>query len=130
MAQRADIPEDVLRFISRRIDSVPHLEALLLLWESPNVSWAETQIARRIYVSPEQARRILADLGRHRLVVADPQREGQHRFDPAWDSEGVMERVSSSYRRHLVHVANLIHTKAASEAVRDFARAFQFRSED
>jgi hypothetical protein len=41
-----------------------------------------------------------------------------------------MQQVAACYRRQLVHVASLIHAKAASEAVRDFARAFQLKRED
>jgi hypothetical protein len=126
--QRPEIPEDVLRFLERRIDSVPHLETLLLLWENPAVMWSEADIARRVYVSTEQARTILLDLARHRFIAAAS--PGSYSFDVAWDTEKIMQQVAACYRRQLVHVASLIHAKAASEAVRDFARAFQFKRED
>jgi hypothetical protein len=38
-----------------------------------------------------------------------------------------MGKVAASYRRYLVDLAGLIHMKAASQAVRDFARAFHFK---
>lgn len=120
----------MLRFLERRIDSVPHLETLLLLWENPAVAWSEADIARRVYVSPEQARGILVDLARHRFIAAAASSPDSYSFDVAWDTEKIMQQVAACYRRQLVHVASLIHAKAASEAVRDFARAFQFKRED
>jgi hypothetical protein len=39
-----------------------------------------------------------------------------------------MENVDSIYRRELVRVAGMIHSKASS-AVLDFARAFRFKKD-
>lgn len=125
---RHEIPEEVLRFIERRIDSVPHMEALLLLWEAPSQAWSDAQIAARVYISSEHARKILADLARSGLILhAAP---GTFAYNPDWDETRLMGKVASAYRHHLVHVSGLIHAKSASEAVRDFARAFQFKPED
>lgn len=127
---RAELPEDVLRFIERRIDSVPHLEALLLLWENPAVSWTDGDIAARVYVSRERAQHVLQDLARHGLIAASDLSPDRYEYNIAWDENQLMTKVASTYRRHLVDLARLIHTKTASEAVREFARAFQLKSED
>ena len=50
MAHSPEIPADVLRFIAERIDTVPQLEALLLVWENQPRAWECEQIAARIYV--------------------------------------------------------------------------------
>jgi hypothetical protein len=125
--RREGIPEEVLRFIERRIDSVPHMEALLLLWESPTRQWTDPEIAARVYISSEQARKVLADLARSGLIIHSPP---GFRYDASWDETQLMGKVAATYRNYLVHVSGLIHAKSASESVRDFARAFQFKPED
>ena len=45
-----EIPARVLQFLAGHIDSVPQLEALLLLWEDPQRLWSEEELAGRIYV--------------------------------------------------------------------------------
>lgn len=127
---RADLPEDILRFVETRIDSVPHLESLLLFWESRPAAWAEADLAARIYVSRERAATIIADLLRHGFIRAQEEQAGRHVYDGAWDESGMMQRLAELYRRHVVALASLIHARAGSEAVRDFARAFQFRNGD
>lgn len=130
--QRREIPEEVLRFIERRIDSVPHLEALLLLRENPAKSWSDGEVAARVYVSRERAQVILADLLRHGLiaVAAPPATATLYAYNGTWDEEHLMDKVAAAYGKQLVHVASLIHEKAASEAVRDFARAFRLKDKD
>lgn len=126
---RIEISSDVLDFIARRIDSVPHLEALLLLWENPSVVWTEEEISRRVYVSHDKARAILQDLARHGFVAA-AEVSGGYRYAQDWDEAQIMQQVAVSYRQNIVRVSNLIHSKAASEAVQEFARAFNFTNKD
>lgn len=123
------ISEDVLDFLVRRIDSVPHLEALLLLWESPNVAWTEGEVAARVYVSRDKAREILKDLARHGFILKAETSDG-YLYQPAWDEALLLPKVAATYRQHLVHVASLIHAKANSGSVHEFARAFQFIRKD
>lgn len=123
-----NLPEDVVRFVFEQIDTVPHLEALLLMWETAPRPWSEEQIAARVYVSTDVARRLLQDLHRRRLIAPAAESPGSFAYDGAWDPDGkFMDHLSLTYRRHLVRVATLIHSKA-SAAVRDFARAFRFNS--
>ncbi|MEO6078875.1 MAG: hypothetical protein ABIQ86_03745 [Steroidobacteraceae bacterium] len=125
-----EFPDDVLRFIERRIDSVPHLESLLLLWENPAVAWTESDISARVYVSRDQAQSILRDLARHGLINVTSDVSNRYSYNVAWDELHLMDKVAKTYRKHLVRLAELIHVKAGSEAVRDFARAFKFKTED
>jgi hypothetical protein len=127
-----DIPEEVSRFIIERIDTVPHLEALLLLWESSPKSWSVEEIAVRVYVPPARAAQIAQDLVRQRLALSEKEDAAaveRYRYEASWDETGMMmQKTVEAYRHHLVRVANLIHSKA-SPAVRDFARAFQFKKD-
>jgi hypothetical protein len=128
--RRVEISEDVLDFIVRRIDSVPHLEALLLFWEKPQGVWTEDAISKRVYVSRDQARVILQDISRHGFIVPASTVPGEYRYEPAWDEAQIMAKLASAYRQHLVHVASFIHSKAASGAVEEFARAFKFKQKE
>lgn len=129
--QRIDIADDVLDFLARRIDSVPHLEALLLFWENPDTVWGAAEIAARVYVSRDKGRALLLDLARHGFITpqsADP--DPSYRYDSGWDEGRLMPRVADAYRKHLVPVAELIHAKAASTSVHEFARAFMFKQKE
>jgi predicted ArsR family transcriptional regulator len=122
------LPDDVLRFLRDRIDSVPHLEALLLLWERPERSWTREEMAARLYLSGEAAAQLMEDLARHELVEAASESPRTYRYAGAWDEGGLMAKVAATYSRQLVTVAQLLHAKA-SPGVREFARAFQIKKD-
>ena|SRR5688572_30644951 len=124
------IPESVLRFLAERIESVPHLEALLLLWQSPGRDWSLDEVATRVYVSRDFASQLLEDLARHNLVRAGGTPSAPtYRYAADWpEGSRLMPEVAATYSRHLVRVAQLIHSKA-SLGVREFARAFQLKKD-
>lgn len=120
--------EDVLRFIADRIDTVPHLESLLLLWEAHPRAFSAEDLAKRIFVSKETASQILRDLQQKKLIAtgSDP---AEYVYDPSWDPAGdFISHVAATYRKHLIPVATFIHSKA-SRAVLEFARAFEPKKE-
>ena len=120
---------EALQFIAENIDSVPHLEALILLWNSRPVSWSLAELASRLYVNPERAHQILNDLTRLQLIrqVEGPQPRFCY-FAPNSEQDALMQDVDSIYRKDLVRVSNMIHSKESSP-VREFARAFRFRKD-
>jgi predicted transcriptional regulator len=131
--EEQELPADVLRFILDRIDSVPHLEALLLLWDSNGRAWTDAEVANRVYVPGDTARGVLERLVQRGLVRAEqapPPRSGTFFvYNPAWDADGtLMPRVAATYRRQLVKVATVIHAKASS-SVEEFAKAFQLKKD-
>jgi hypothetical protein len=126
----SEIPDEVIDFIARRIDSVPHLEALLLLWEHDSKVWTRDEVARRVYVSHERAGEILRDLAQHGLISVQIEPTQHYRYEATWDVAGLMSEVASAYRRQLVPISTFIHVKAASGAVKGFASAFKFRKKD
>lgn len=120
---------EVRQFLLDQIDSVPHLEALLLLWNSRPALWEADELARRLYVGREVALRLLQDLVRQQLIDSDagsPERYC-YRDEPA-DRDRLIRMVDETYRREVVRVSTLIHSKPSS-SVRDFARAFRFTKE-
>jgi hypothetical protein len=123
-----EIPDDVLDFLSRRIDSVPHLETLLLFWENPDKKWTAAETAARVYISLDKARSVLGDLLRHGFITAEG--TDGYCYHREWDHAQLMPKVAATYRQQLVMVSGLIHEKAASSSVQEFARAFKFSKKD
>ena len=120
------IPDEVRRFLLGAIPSVPHLEALLLLHADPARGWDAAALAGRLYLDTPRATVLLADLVRGGLVRGE---DGQHRFGPA--DEGLAEVVGELariYARHVVAVAELIHSAPDRRAQR-FAEAFLLRKD-
>lgn len=123
-----DLEDEVLRFIFENIDTVPHLEALLLIWQSGTTPWSADTLAARIYVGSVQAKTILEDLRRLGFVSQESD-GGTYRFAPEWDAERqLMPRIADTYRKNLVGIARMIHSKG-SASVREFARAFQIKKD-
>ena len=121
--------DQVLRFIVDEIDSVPELEALLLLWQDRPAVWNVADVARRLYIVPDQAQAVLADLSRKGMLAADPEQPDFYRYEStSAERDQLMGRTEAVYRRQIVRISTLIHSKPSS-AVRDFARAFRFTKE-
>lgn len=121
--------DEVLRFVLDEIDTVPELEALLLLWQNRPAAWNAADIARRLYIDPNQAQALLAHLSRKGMVAADPDRADFYRYESrSAERDQLMGRTEAVYRRQIVRISTLIHSKPSS-AVRDFARAFRFTKE-
>lgn len=114
------------RFISEQISTVPHLEALLLVWNTRPKQWSVEEMGRSLYVSDDMTQRILDDLA-SRGLLARSGNSYAYRSDMG-GQDRLMQDVDTTYRRELVRISGLIHSKA-SAAVRDFARAFRFKKD-
>jgi hypothetical protein len=123
-----EIPERVLRFIAENIDSVPQLEALLLLSEYPDQAWNAEQVAMRIYVRNDKAESILSALHRRRLVERREDTPDAYGFSVADDVRRMVAELRGSYRANVVVVTRFIHENA-SASVREFARAFDLKKD-
>lgn len=120
--------EDVLRFIADRIDSVPELEALLLFWEQRPTTLTVKQIASRLFVPRGVGAAVVRSLARRNFVM-EKAGTSEYAYDSAWEpDEEFMGRVAATYRRNLIRVTTLIHSKAPA-AVLEFARAFEPRED-
>lgn len=118
---------EVDRFILDRIESVPHLEALLLVWRARPQAWSVEAMAKRLWVKPEVAQSILADLERDSFLI---QLSGEEKYvcHPDTETDRLLDAVHDSYRREMIRVSTMIHSKA-SMAIREFARAFRLKKE-
>jgi hypothetical protein len=122
------IPARVIEFLAENIDTVPQLEALLLMWQAPNQRWSVEELAVRLYVSNEEAAATIRALQMRALIVSEGQPNSYH-FSADWDASGtLMSDVAQAYRHHLIHITKFIHSRASS-AVRAFARAFDLKKD-
>ena len=120
---------EVDEFILEQIETVPHLEALLLLWHSRPKPWSVDEMAQRLFLGPSTVRDILLDLARRGLIrtIAAALETYQYESEPGRDR--LMALVALTYREDLIRLSRLIHSKP-SAAVRDFARAFRLKKEN
>lgn len=116
---------EVDAFIIEEIESVPHLEALLLVWNSRPRPWSVTEMARQLYLSDEEAEPILRDLERRQLLVMESDVFSYNASHPKGD---VIALLDSFYRREIVRISTMIHSKP-SASVRAFARAFRLKKD-
>jgi len=117
------------RFILEQIDGVPHLEALLLLFNSQPKAWTADEMARSLYVHSEVASKILDSLVQRKLIAVSPDKPGEYGYSPD-DAEknSLMQSVDAVYRKEVIRISSLIHSKA-SAGVLDFARAFRIKKD-
>lgn len=104
---------------------MPHLEALLLFWKRRPHCWSVEEMARSLYISVEATQAILQELKQRGMVTLE---DGAYSYDPGFRYGNLMEEVDRTYRRELVRLSRMIHSKA-SPAVREFARAFKFKKD-
>jgi hypothetical protein len=120
---------DPYQFLHEQIDSVPHLEALILFWNSRPVGWTCEELASRLYVPAEQVNGVIRDLVRLQIVQEQPGTPARFSYFPRSEEQDEMMRaVDNAYRRDLVRISTMLHAKASSP-VREFARAFRFRKD-
>ena len=113
----------------RHSNSVPHLEALLLLWRSAPQPFTAAQIAKQLYIPMNQGTAIAEDLQRRGLIAREHGGAGGFFYDMhAEEQNRLMEAVDTIYRRELIRISGIIHSKP-SPGVRAFANAFRFRKD-
>ena len=120
---------DVDKFILGHIESVPHLEALLLIWNRRTRCWTVDDIAAALYVSGREAQKILRDLAQENLISESQASASRYSYSPSPQQDDLMGRLDSSYRRDLIRISRMIHSKGPS-ALREFARAFRLKKEE
>jgi hypothetical protein len=127
----AGVPDrqQVDRFIVDEIDSVPQLEALLLFWKNRPQVWSCESMAKSLYVSPDVSRDIIERLAQRHLITQVEGSRGEFALNAdSEEKERLLASLDAIYRRELVRISNMIHTKA-SRGVRDFADAFRLIKE-
>lgn len=130
MTEKHFHPEmEVYEFIRATMHTIPHLEALMLLWNSRPVRWAPEELASRLYISPENVTALLRDLVELKLVTESHDFGTKYfYFSRSPEQDEMMRQVDLVHRSDLIRVSTMIHAKKSS-AAQDFARAFRFKKE-
>jgi hypothetical protein len=129
MKSTDELPLQIRHFILEKIDSVPHLEALLQMREQPTLTWTAQSVARLVYVEDSVASKILHDFMRRGWVRKLSEVDEAFSYDNAWDPTGeFMDLLAATYRNQLIRVATLIHSNV-SPGVRGFADAFNIKKD-
>jgi hypothetical protein len=117
------IPPDVREFVLDKIESIAHLEALLLLLHQTDEPWTVSRVAAHLYVGEGQAKAVLDQLCDQRLLDC---RDGVYWFNASPPGQrDIVERLAGLYAHHLIPVTNLVHAKPSG--ARAFAAAFKLR---
>jgi len=103
------VPDDIRDFILRHIASVAQIEALLLIWSSPEETWGLPQIAARIYASETAAAKALDGLCADGLLVC---RDGVFGLNASAENVEMIRRLQEVYARYLIPVTDVIHSNA------------------
>lgn len=119
--------ERVDRFVLEEVDSVPHLEALLLLRNSRQALWTAKDLAGALYIVEDRALEVLRDWTGKGLFTHDETASPERfRFAPQPpEREELLALLDAGYRHDLVRISTMIHNKKSP--VREFARAFDLR---
>ena len=127
---RAELSEDIRRFILTSVPSVPYLEAILLLRADPEVGWDVRRLAARLYVAERQAAEVLSALAAAGIAHGEDQGETVlFRYAPATaELRERLDAVAQAYSANLVEVTDLIHSRTHKRA-QQFADAFRLRKD-
>jgi hypothetical protein len=124
------IPDDVVKFLTERIDSVEQLEVLLLLHQAAGTEWTAPDVARHLYREPTSVGRRLGVLRLQGLLQATEAEEPTFRYAPGSEAlDGTVRRLAVAYAERRVSVVGIIAAKPMDN-VRAFADAFRIRKED
>jgi hypothetical protein len=118
------------KFIQERMDSVPHIEAFLLLWNNRPQAKTVEEMSRALFLAPELTKRILLDLAQQGLI--SPEAGSPERFyyaETSAEKDSLIADVDTAYRRDLIRLTRMIHAKGPPAALA-FARAFRFTKDN
>ena len=127
---RAELSDDIRRFILTSVASVPYLEAILLLRTDPGVAWDVRRLAARLYVADREAAEVLASLAAAGIARSEDQGDtALFHYAPATvELRERLDALAQAYSANLVGVTDLIHSRTDKRA-QQFADAFRLRKD-
>lgn len=121
------ISEHIKRFILTSVDSVPHLEAVLLMRYDQGMNWDAKIIAQKLYISPKKAQEILDELCASNFIKRDT--PSTYCYEPnSFELKNILDDVADIYAKNLIEVTKLIHSKTDKQA-QQFGDAFKWQTE-
>jgi len=120
-----EVSDPIKRLIEESIGSVSELEAILLLRKNRERAWTVAAAAERLYVSDNEAARLLATLAQRGFFT---EREGRFLYAAAPDVDATVADLAAAYARNVVAVTNLIHANITANVLK-LAEVAQRRKE-
>ena len=121
-----DPADPVLSFVDRHIESLEHLEILLLL-AGQDRAWTSAEIFQKIQSSQASVDQRLESLVTAGLLTKDGNKN--FRFSPKDEAtRNIVKDLAEAYRTRRVRIIEAIYTRK-SDAVRSFAEAFKFKKD-
>jgi hypothetical protein len=125
-----DISPQLKQFVEQHIETVPQLEALLLLRKEPQREWSAADIAKTLYIPPEVAASLLADFVRRGFAILRVPAEATYAYRARDDeSDRLIDALRAAYTDRRVAIISLIYSKPLNK-VQTFADAFRFGKEN
>jgi hypothetical protein len=124
-----DFPVEAEQFLALHIESLPQLEALLLVQQDANRTWSREDFARHLYIGPDICTSLIAGLERRGFIVRDTVDREKFRYRPANEATArVIAQLAKIYQERRVAVITQIYSKPTKN-VQTFADAFRFRKD-
>ncbi len=125
------IPNDIKQFLLVNIESIPQLEALLLLRRHQDQQLSCETVAERLYINPHDASEALRKLASRGLIVTETHGE-RSMFQYNYTNQAVVQavdRLADLYTKYLIPVTNFIHQRPL-KSLQEFSDAFKFNKDE
>jgi len=120
---------DVKTFILEKVESVEHVEILLLLHAHPERDWSADEISQTLRNSRESANLRLSDLAGKGILRPSASDSTRYRYAPRDHKLAeTVDKLVTTYSERRVSVINLIFSKPL-ERIQVFADAFKIRKD-
>jgi hypothetical protein len=126
----SEFPARIAQFIDQQIESLAQLEALLLLRQQPDRGWDVGDVAKSLYITPEMAGPLMADLQRRGWAQLAPESSCRYSYRAqGGETDQLIDELATIYQERRVAVISQIYSKPLNK-VQTFADAFRLRKED
>jgi hypothetical protein len=116
-----EVPEDVKQAVASLVDSLDHLQVLLLLYRGRERAFAIADVAMAVGIQEAGARRELEKMRGRGLAVL----EGEaYRYAPAPALDPDVARIAAAYGSHRIGLINHVASRAI-QRIRALADAFR-----
>lgn len=110
-------PNHVIRFINVRIESVPHIEALLLIYRKQTESWDALKLSKELFIDFNRAKELIKKLHSAGFIINEPDPQ-KYIFNKKTD-QTILADVADAYSQHLIEITNLIHRQSEAQKFSD-----------